>query len=112
MTHRHGSANSFDSESVRAAAAVSTDQPTRPRLHCTDASPCTWSRTRRMGGSIMPAAGTSSAMTPRNTQCQLNASATTPASAGPMIDGMTHAAANPANTRARNCSGYTRATMT
>ena len=44
-------------------------------------------------------------MTPRNTQCQLSASATTPASAGPMIDGMTQAAANPANTRARRCSG-------
>ena len=44
-------------------------------------------------------------MTPRNTQCQLNASATTPARAGPMIDGMTQAAANPANTRARRCSG-------
>ncbi len=84
---------------------MSTDQPTRLTLHATDGSPCTWSRTRRIGGIIIAAAGKQSPITPRNTQCQLNASATTPASAGPMIDGMTHAAANPANTRARSCSG-------
>ena len=60
------------SDTTSAAAAVSTDHPTRLRLHATDGSPCTWSRTRRMGGSIIAAAGRSSPMTPRNTQCQLS----------------------------------------
>ena len=53
----------------------------------------------------MPAAGSTSTMTPRNTHLQLACSAMTPATAGPTIDGITHAAANPANTRARRCSG-------
>ena len=105
ITQRHGSANSFASETPSAPAAVSTAQPTRERLHATAGSPCTRLRTRRIGGRIMAAAGTTSAITPRNTQCQLSCSATTPASAGPTIDGMTQAAAKPANTRARSASG-------
>ena len=78
MTHRQGSATSFESDSASAAAAVSTDHPTLPRLHRTVGSPCTWSRTRRIGGTIIAAAGTSRPITPRNTQCQLSASATSP----------------------------------
>ena len=35
-THRHGSPSSFDSDTASAAAAVSTDQPTRLTLHATD----------------------------------------------------------------------------
>ena len=90
---------------MSAAEAASTDHARRDTLHFTEGSPVTSARTRSRGGSIMAPAGTTSAMTPRNTQCQLRDSATNPAIAGPMIDGMTHAAANPANTRARNAEG-------
>jgi len=97
--------NSFESDSVSADAAASTAHATRATLQRTAGSPCTWSRTRRIGGSIMAAAGTMRAITPRNTQCQLTVSATRPARAGPTIDGITQAAAKPANTRARSASG-------
>ena len=47
----------------------------------------------RSAGSIAAVAASESATTPRNTQRQLVASATTPATVGPTIDGTTQAAA-------------------
>ena len=47
----------------------------------------------RSAGSSMPVAATASATTPRKTQRHPNASATTPATLGPTIDGITQAAA-------------------
>src|SRR5690554_1445184 len=87
------------------AHAATTDHAIRPADHGAFSSSASRTVSPRRAGHTMPAAMTTRPITPRNTQCQLNSSVTTPAANGPMRDGITQAAANPAKICGCNRAG-------